>query len=151
MDTIVNATVCKCHFQSLVISHLVKMKIENTQECFVRLWLRLEHTRRHLEGQYKRYCVRNVLKSWFGLRATDDFIWEVCRKASIKDMPIYGYDELPPPWIFPRKHRELLRAIVQVTLCISSCRVTLRALDQAYAIAFPGRTPLNVNKKARHT
>ena len=121
--------------------------IENTLECFVQLWLRLEHTRRLLEGQYKRYCVRNILKSWFGLRATDDFIWEVCHKASIKDMPIYGYDELPPPWICPRKHRELLRAIVQVALRQKKQHVRLSLLDKAYNIAFPGRTPLNVNKK----
>ena len=121
--------------------------IENTLECFVQLWLRLEHTRRLLEGQYKRYCVRNILKSWFGLRATDDFIWEVCHKASIKDMPIYGYDELPPPWICPRKHRELLRAIVQVALRQKKQQVRLSLLDKAYNIAFPGRTPLNVGKK----
>lgn len=44
------------------------MKIENNQECFVQLWLRLEHTRRLLEGRYKRFCIRSVLKSWFGLR-----------------------------------------------------------------------------------
>ena len=123
------------------------MKIENNQKGFVQLWLRLEHTRRLLEGQYKRYCVRNILKSWFGLRATDDFIWEVCHKASLKDMPIYGYDELPPPWIFPRKHRELLRAIVQVTLSLTSRKVNLPALDKAYSIAYPNSTPLNVGKK----
>ena len=121
--------------------------IENTLKCFVQLWLRLEHTRRLLEGQYKRYCVRNILKSWFGLRATDDFIWEVCHKASIKDMPIYGYDELPPPWICPRKHRELLRAIVQVALRQKKQQVRLSLLDKAYNIAFPGRMQLNVGKK----
>ena len=125
--------------------------LENTQECFVQLWLRLEHTRRLFGEQHKRYCVRNILKSWFGLRATDDWIWEVCRKASINDMPVYGYDELPPPWMYPRKHRELLQAIVSVTLGITRCKVNLRALDKAYTIAFPGRTPLNVNKKARRT
>ena len=123
------------------------MKIENNQECFVQLWLRLEHTRRLLEGQYKRYCVRNILKSWFGLRATDDFIWEVCHKASLKDMPIYGYDELPPPWIFPRKHRELLRAVVQVVLGLKKQQVRLSQLDKAYNIAYPNSTPLNVGKK----
>ena len=40
--------------------------IKNNQECFVQLWLRLERTRRLLGGQYKRFCVRNVLRSWFG-------------------------------------------------------------------------------------
>ena len=53
--------------------------IENTQECFVQLWLRLERTRRLLGGQCKRFCIRNVLKSWFGFEANDDMIWEVCR------------------------------------------------------------------------
>ena len=27
-----------------------------------------------LAGQYKRFCIRNVLKVWFGPLATDDFI-----------------------------------------------------------------------------
>ncbi len=57
----------------------VKMvKIENNQDCFVQLWLRLERTRRLLGGQYKRFCIRSVLKLWFGGEATDNFIWEVC-------------------------------------------------------------------------
>ena len=123
------------------------MKIENNQECFVQLWLRLERTRQLLEGQFKRYCVRNILRSWFGLRATDDFIWEVCHKASIKDMPIYGYDELPPPWMCPRKHRELLRAVVQVVLELTKQQVSLNLLDRAYSTAYPKSTPLNVVKK----
>ena len=54
------------------------MKIENNQEYFVQLWRRLERTRQLLAGQYKRYCIRNVLKVWFGVRATDEFIWQVC-------------------------------------------------------------------------
>ena len=128
------------------------MKIENNQECFVELWLRLERTRRLLGGQYKRFCVRRVLKSWFGLRATDDFIWEVCYRASLalndeREDPVLGWDILPPPALYPRKHRELLRAIVSVTLGISKCKVNLRALDRAYSVAFPGSTPINVNKK----
>ena len=48
------------------------MEISNTQECFVRLWLRLERTRRLLGGQYKRFCIRRVLKTWFGFEANDD-------------------------------------------------------------------------------
>ena len=118
------------------------MKIENTQECFVQLWLRLERTRRLLGGQYKRFCIRRVLKTWFGFEATDDFIWEVCRRCEQE-----GWNELPPPSLYPRKHRELLRAIVSVKLGISYYRVDLKALDKAYSIAFPKSTPLNVNKK----
>ena len=123
------------------------MEIQNNQECFVQLWLRLEHTRRLLGGQYKRFCIRNILKAWFGLRATDDFIWEVCHRATVDDEPQAGWDELPLPSLYPRKHRELLRAIVSVRLGISYYRVNLKALDKAYNIAFPGSTPINVNKK----
>ena len=118
------------------------MKIENTQECFVQLWLRLERTRQLLYRQCKRFCVRRVLKSWFAGEATDDFIWEVCRRCEQE-----GWNELPPPSLYPRKHRELLRAIVSVKLGISYYRVDLKALDKAYSIAFPKSTPLNVNKK----
>ena len=118
--------------------------IENTQECFVQLWLRLERTRRLLGGQYKRFCIRRVLKTWFGLEATDDFIWEVCSRCEQE-----GWNELPIPSLYPRKHRELLRAIVAVKLGITSCQVNLKALDKAYSIAFPKSTPINVNKKKR--
>jgi len=126
------------------------MNIENTQECFVELWLRLEHTRRLLWTQHKRFCVRRILKSWFGLRATDDFIWEVCRLATIDESdPVCGWDTLTPPALCPRRHRELLRAIVAVRLGITMCQVDLQALDTAYSVAFPKSTPLNVNKKRR--
>ena len=50
------------------------INVENNQECFVLLWRRLERTRRLLGGQCKRYCIRNILKAWFGSEATDDFI-----------------------------------------------------------------------------
>ena len=125
------------------------MNYSNTQECFVQLWLRLERTRRLLGGQYKRFCVRNILKAWFGLRATDDFIWEVCHRALVETEPLAGWDEQLPPSLYPRKHRELLRAIVSVKLGISYYRVNLKALDAAYSIAFPKSTPINVNKKLR--
>ena len=131
------------------------MEISNTQECFVQLWLRLERTRRLLEGQYKRYSVRNVLKLWFGSEATDEFIWEVCRMATLglnngnDDEPIYGNDTLPLPSLYPRKHRELLRAIVAMRLGLSIRKVSLPALDAAYSIAFPKSTAINVNKKKK--
>lgn len=126
------------------------MNIDNTQECFVQLWLRLERTRRLLGGQYKRFCIRNVLRSWFGLRANEDFIWEVIHRIDLDDDDIpCGYDALPPPKLYPRKHRELLRAIVSVVLDISYYRVNLKALDAAYSEAFPNSTPLNVNKKRK--
>ena len=142
--------------------------IENTQECFVQLWLRLERTRRLLGGQYKRFCIRNILKAWFpaggtdnqppakppapghqrakphGPRSFDDFIWEVCYLCEQE-----GWNELPLPSLYPRKHRELLRAIVAVKTGISYWRVNLKALDSAYSIAFPNSKPINVEKKKR--
>ena len=124
--------------------------IENTQACFVQLWLRLEHTRRLLEGRYKRFCVSNILRSWFGLKATDDFIWEVCFRASTDELTLNGMDTLPPPSIAPRKHRELLRALVSVSLNIGMRKVHLSQLDKAYSQAFPRSTAINVNKKKRN-
>lgn len=125
------------------------IRIENNQECFVLLWRRLERTRQLLGGQYKRFCIRNVLKQWFGFEATADMIWEVCHRAAIDDEPQEGWNELPLPSLYPRRHRELLRAIVSVRLGISYYKIDLRALDAAYSIAFPGSTPINVNKKKR--
>jgi len=123
--------------------------IENTQECFVQLWLQLERTRCLFADHYRRFCIRNILKEWFGTRATDDFIWEVCNSIVLDDdQQVYGYDALPRPKLYPRKHREFLRALVSVVLGIGIRKVSLRDLDAAYSIAFPKSTPINVNKKA---
>ena len=120
------------------------VKIENNQECFVQLWLRMERTRRLFGGQCKRFCIRNVLKAWFGGEATDDMIWEVCHLCDQE-----GWNELPLPSLYPRKHRELLRAIVAVRTGISFWKINLKVLDAAYSEAFPHSTPLNVSKKRK--
>jgi hypothetical protein len=125
------------------------IEIKNSQDCFVQLWRMLERTRRLLGGQYKRFCIRRVLKLWFGIEANDDFIWEVCHLAAVDGEPQEGWNELPLPSLYPRKHRELLRAIVAVKTGISFYKIDLKALDRAYSIAFPHSTPINVNKKKR--
>ena len=125
------------------------IEIQNNQECFVQLWRMLERTRRLLGGQYKRFCIRRVLKLWFGVEANDDFIWEVCHMAAVDGEPQEGWNELPVPSLYPRKHRELLRAIVAVKTGISFYKINLKALDKAYSIAFPHSTPINVNKKKK--
>ena len=125
------------------------INVENTQECFVLLWRGLERTRCLLQGQYKRFCIRNVMKAWFGIEASDDFIWQVCHAAVVDGEPQEGWNELPAPSLYPRKHRELLRAIVAVRTGISYYKIDLKALDAAYSIAFPQSTPINVNKKKR--
>ena len=146
MGTIVSCNVVKW---SSKIDFGIMIEIKNTQECFVLLWRKLERTRRLLGGQYKRFCIRNVLKTWFGVEANDDFIWEVCHSAAVDGEPQEGWNELPAPSLYPRKHRELLRAIVAVRLGIGMRKVDLKALDKAYSIAFPKSTPINVNKKKR--
>ena len=118
--------------------------IENNKDCFVQLWRMLERTRQLLRVQCKRFCIRRILKSWFPAEASDDFIWKVC---SLCDQA--GWDELPLPSLYPRKHRELLRAIVAVKTGISFYKINLKALDKAYSIAFPNSTPINVNKKKK--
>ncbi len=120
------------------------MNVENSQDCFVQLWRKLERTRRLLGGQYRRFCIRSVLKSWFPAEANDNFIWDVCHLCEQE-----GWNELPLPSLYPRKHRELLRAIVAVRTGISFYKIDLKALDSAYSIAFPNSTPINVNKNKR--
>ena len=123
--------------------------IENNQACFVRLWRKLERTRCMLRVQCKRFCIRHIMKMWFGYEATDDLIWEVCSKTVVDDQNLCGWDELPRPALYPRWHRELLRAIVATRLGIGMRKVHLPELDAAYSIAFPDSTPINVNKKKR--
>ena len=114
------------------------ISIENYQECFVQLLRMLERTRRLLRGQYKRFCIRNVMKLWFGPEATDNLIWHVCIECEQM-----GWDELPPPKFYPRKHRDFLKALI--TLRVGKPK--LSDLDAAYSIAFPHSTPLNICKK----
>ena len=124
-------------------------EIRNDYECFVALWRQLERTRQMLGMQYRRFCIRRVLVSWFGSEATDDFIWEVCFNTVVDDKQMYGLDEIPAPALHPRASREFLRAVVAVRLGIGMRKVNLKALDKAYSDAFPHSTPLNVNKKKR--
>ena len=119
-------------------------KIENTETCFLQLWLLLDSTRHDLMQQFKRYCIRNILKSWFGTAATDDFIWEVCTRCEQE-----GLNELPVVTLYPLPHREFLRATVSTALHIGMRQVNLHALDTAYSIAFPYSTPINVCKRQR--
>ena len=122
------------------------MEIQNSQACFVRLWRLLERTRHYLRTQHKRFCIRRVLQTWLDYEADDDMIWEVCTLCEQS-----GWDELPLPSLYPRQHREFLRAVVSVMLGISYFRIDLKALDSAYSIVFPRSTPINVDKKAQST
>lgn len=132
--------------------YIQHLEIENNRECFVRLWRRLERTRQLLWQQHKRFCMRRILQSWMGRVGTDELLWEVCMLMQLvldDEDAVYGYDELPPPSLSPRRHREFLRALVAVKLGIGIRAVDLKALDAAYSEVFPDSTPINVNKKAR--
>lgn len=124
------------------------ISIENNYECFVALWLRLERTRQLFGMQYRRFCIRHVMTSWFGT-VQDMTIWEVCNLTVVEERQYYGLDELPAPGLKPRACREFLRALVAVRLGIGVRKVDLKALDRAYSTAFPHSTPLNVGKKKR--
>ena len=123
----------KCQGHLVIFDFEIMIEIQNSQDCFVMLWRKLERT-----------CIRNVMKAWFGYEANDDYIWRVCHLCEQE-----GWNELPAPSLYPRKHRELLRAIVAVKTGISYWRINLKALDAAYSIAFPNSTPINVNKKSK--
>ena len=110
------------------------MEIQNNQESFVLLWRMLERTRRLLSGHCKRFCIRNILKAWFDTEADDDFIWQVCHMCEQE-----GMNELQKPSLYPRQHRELLRAIVAARTGISYYKIDLKALDAAYSVAFRQR------------
>ena len=128
------------------------IEIHNSQECFVRLWRLLERTRHFLTTQHRRFCLRHILQLWFEDAATDDFIWDVCREATLsldENNPLCGWDELPPPSLHPLRHREWLRALVALRLGIGMRKVDLRALDRAYTVAFPHSTPINKSKKSK--
>ena len=130
--------------------------IENTKECYVQLWLRLEHTRQLLEQQGRRFCVRSLIRSWWpeltvkgelyiiGGKPFDDFVWEVCHMAEIE-----GYQHLQPPSLYPRKHREILRTIVAICLHTGVRCINLKALDAAYSEVFPGSTAIDTCKKSK--
>ena len=124
--------------------------IQNTKECFVALWQRLERTRQLFGRQYKRFCIRRVMRSWMPTEATDDMIWEVCRLATYDEAePVYGRDELPPPSLYPRPCREFLRALVAAKLDITTLHVNMKAMDEAYREVFPERTGNSVSKKKK--
>ena len=61
--------------------------IQNTQECFVALWRELERTRQRFEAEYRRFCIRRVMREWFGAEATDDFIWDVFCEIPVQMRP----------------------------------------------------------------
>lgn len=123
---------------------MIDIEIENTEECFVQLWRLIRRSRRVMRLNCKHFCIRRILQLWFDGQANNEFIWQVCNMCGQ-----CGWDRLPSPSLYPRQHREFLRAVVAVRLGISFYQVNLRAIDRAYSKVFINSTPINVNKKKR--
>lgn len=123
---------------------MIDIEIENTEECFVQLWRLIRRSRRVMRLNCKHFCIRRILQLWFDGQANNEFIWQVCNMCGQ-----CGWDRLPSPSLYPRQHREFLRAVVAVRLGISYYQVNLRAIDRAYSKVFINSTPINVNKKKR--
>ena len=123
---------------------MIDIEIENTEECFVQLWRLIRRSRRVMRLNCKHFCIRRILQLWFDGQANNEFIWQVCNMCGQ-----CGWDRLPSPSLYPRQHREFLRAVVAVRLGISYYQVNLRAIDKAYSKVFINSTPINVNKKKR--
>lgn len=103
------------------------MIIENNEECLVQLWQQLERTRVLLGAQGKRFCIRNIVRSWHQqgilhwqqaqldlpnckmrkILSYDEYLWEVCRLSNLD-----GWEVLPPPNLHPKKAQDLLRVLV---------------------------------------
>lgn len=123
---------------------MIDIEIENTEECFVQLWRLIRRSRRVMRLNCKHFCIRRILQLWFDGQANNEFIWQVCNMCGQ-----CGWDRLPSPSLYPRQHREFLRAVVAARLGISYYQVNLRAIDRAYSKVFINSTPINVNKKKR--
>ena len=123
---------------------MIDIEIENTEECFVQLWRLIRRSRRVMRLNCKHFCIRRILQLWFDGQANNEFIWQVCNMCGQ-----CGWDKLPSPSLYPRQHREFLRAVVAARLGISFYQVNLRAIDRAYSKVFINSTPINVNKKKR--
>ena len=132
------------------------LEIDNTKESFEALWHKIEATRQLLAGQSRRFCVRNILRSWFPRGALprprgedltfDDLVWHVCRTASPSG-EILGWTELPPPGVDPRPTREVLRALTQVVLGLGVRQVNYRALDFTYSLVYTGKNAIVLDHK----
>lgn len=129
------------------------MKIENTSACMERMWHLLVKTKVVLKVSHKRFCPLNVLKLWHeeGLFSAkqigggmDEAYFEVCHLAELE-----GLERLPCIPLYPRKHRELIRAVIAVNCGIGMRHVNLRELDRTFSIVFPYATKINVSKKKK--
>lgn len=123
--------------------------MNNDYDSFVRLWLKLDSTRQMFLQQGHCFCIRRILQFWaregfIPSPLDEEKVFSICRKCSV-----LGYDVLPSPGLYPRQHREFLRALVSELLGIGVRGINLRALDSAYREAFPHSIPINVVKKGK--
>ena len=83
------------------------MKIQHDYDTYVRLWRLLRRTRRLFQERHVMFCPRRILQEWLPAEATDEFIYDVCRKAGLE-----GYGLLPSPLESAFESRNFLIAFV---------------------------------------
>ena len=104
---------------------MIDIEIENTEECFVQMWRLIRRSRRVMRLNCKHFCIRRILQLWFDGQANNEFIWQVCNMCGQ-----CGWDKLPSPSLYPRQHREFLRAVVAARLGISYYQVSSALCNQ---------------------
>lgn len=110
---------------------------------YARLWRMLERYRQWCMENHKRFCLRRVVKLYFGETVMlERQILQACRISLLG-----GYEELPPAASHPRRQREMVRALACMELGLTERRINLHLMDAAYSVVFPDSTPLNINKK----
>lgn len=108
----------------------------------MQLWLKLNETFKAFQHDYKRFCVRNIVRSWMGRGVSENFLWEVCTISGLE-----GYQELRMPELYPHQSRMLLYALIRAHLGLGRMGVKLPELDHAYSLAFGKGRKLNIGKK----
>ncbi len=105
--------------------------IKNTKKSFLSIFIDVERIRHWTVINNKRFTARRLLLMLMGEKATDDFIWEICRR-----MDIYGLNLLPDPYEDPRFHKLLIANTVAVYKKIKIDNIKYKYLNDAYRKVF---------------
>ena len=108
------------------------MEIRNDYDTYVRLWRLLRRTRRLFRDRHVMFCPRRILQEWLPDEATDQFIYDVCRKAGLE-----GYGLLPSPLESAFESRNFLIAFVSRYLHASCPVVCYPLMSRAFHEVYP--------------
>ena len=108
------------------------MEIRNDYDTYVRLWRLLRRTRRLFRERHVMFCPRRILQEWLPDEATDQFIYDVCRKAGLE-----GYGLLPSPLESAFESRDFLIGFLSRYLHISCPVVIYPLMVRAFHEVYP--------------